>query len=170
HWSAVLAARGNDSQRARAALETLCRTYWYPLYAYVRRLGHSPHDTEDLIQGFFEQVIEKDYFASADQEKGRFRSFLLVALKRFMANQWNHQQTQKRGGATSSSPAATPAAAASAGVTPSAEERYTLEPTDNLTPDKLFDRRWALTLLETVLARLESESRQAGKAHHFERL
>src|SRR5262245_61167832 len=97
HWSVVQSARSPDSKHARAALEKLCRTYWYPLYAFVRRLGQSPHDAEDLIQGFFAQCIEKNYLHAADQHKGRFRSFLLIALKRFMANEWDRARTKKRG-------------------------------------------------------------------------
>src|SRR4029077_14283770 len=98
-WSVVLAARRNDSTRARAALETLCQTYWYPLYAFVRRLGHRPHDAEDMVQGFFERCLEKNYLGAAEQAKGRFRSFLLLALKRFMANEWDKARSRKRGGA-----------------------------------------------------------------------
>src|SRR5262245_12338606 len=98
HWSVVLAAGGSDSTRARDALEKLCQTYWYPLYAFVRRLGHGPHDSEDLVQAFFAQCLEKNYLGAADQAKGRFRSFLLIALKRFLANEWDKARTQKRGG------------------------------------------------------------------------
>ena len=141
-------------------MERLCQAYWYPLYAYVRRLGHSAHDSEDLIQGFFAQAIEKNYLASADQEKGRFRSFLLLALKRFMANEWHRNRALKRG---SGQPAISLDAL-------SAERRYALEPADGLSADKLFERRWALTLLETVLARLEAEQREAGRAKLFEEL
>ena len=160
HWSVVVAARGADSTAAGAAMERLCQAYWYPLYAYVRRLGHSAHDAEDLIQGFFAQAIEKNYLASADQEKGRFRSFLLLALKRFMANEWHRNRALKRG---SGQPAISLDAL-------SAERRYALEPVDGLSADKLFERRWALTLLETVLARLEAEQREAGRAKLFEEL
>ena len=88
HWSVVLNARAADSQQAKAALESLCRAYWYPLYAFVRRQGQSPHDAEDLIQGFFAQCIEKNYLHAADQQKGRFRSLLLIALKLYLANEW----------------------------------------------------------------------------------
>src|SRR5262245_46460310 len=97
HWSVVLGARAADSREARAALETLCSTYWYPLYAFVRRLGQDPHDAEDLVQAFFAQCLEKNYLASADRQKGRFRSFLLMALKRFLANEWDRARAHKRG-------------------------------------------------------------------------
>jgi RNA polymerase sigma factor (sigma-70 family) len=160
HWSAVLAAGGADSVDARAGLEKLCQTYWYPLYAYVRRLGHSAHDAEDLIQGFFAQALEKNYFAAADRSKGRFRSFLLVALKRFMANEWNRSRTGKRG--SGKPPISLDAL--------SAEQRYALEPGNELTADKLFERRWALTLLETVLNRLAAEQRRAGRRSQFDHL
>ena len=98
-WSVVLAAGGSESTRAGDALEALCRAYWYPLYAFVRRLGHSPHDAEDLVQAFFARCLEKNYLSAADRAKGRFRSFLLIALKRFLANEWDKARTRKRGGA-----------------------------------------------------------------------
>jgi RNA polymerase sigma-70 factor (ECF subfamily) len=154
HWSVVLNARAADSQQAKAALETLCRAYWYPLYAFVRRLGHSPHDAEDLIQGFFAQCIEKDYLRAADQHKGRFRSFLLIALKRFLANEWDRARTRKRGGDR-------------VVISLDAEERYAAEPVETGSPDKLYERRWALTLLENVLAHLQSEQAAAGRSGIF---
>src|SRR5258706_14115291 len=98
HWSAVLAAKDMASPDSAAALEGLCRTYWYPLYAFVRRQGHSPSDAQDLTQEFFARLLEKGYLRAADREKGRFRTFLLVALKRFLANEWDRARTQKRGG------------------------------------------------------------------------
>jgi RNA polymerase sigma factor (sigma-70 family) len=157
HWSVVLAAGQSDSTRSRAALETLCRAYWYPLYAFVRRLGHSPHDAEDLVQGFFAQCLEKGYLEAADRSKGRFRSFLLMALKRFLANEWDKARARKRGGAF-------PPISLDA-VT--AEERYALEPSDLRSPDRLFERRWALTLLENVLNRLAAEQAAANRADAF---
>jgi len=160
HWSVVLAARGADSTRGRAALERLCQTYWYPLYAFVRRLGQDPHDAEDLVQGFFEQCLAKNYFEAADQAKGRFRSFLLLALKRFMANEWDKARTRKRGGGA-------PTVALDALT---AEERYALEPADRLSADRLFERRWALTLLEKVLDRLREEQVAANRGTAFEQL
>jgi RNA polymerase sigma-70 factor (ECF subfamily) len=160
HWSVVLAAGRGDSTRSRAALENLCRNYWYPLYAFVRRLGHSAHDAEDLVQSFFAVCLEKNYLGAAEQAKGRFRSFLLVALKRFLANEWDKARAQKRGGshATVSLDSFT------------AEQRYALEPADRLSADKLFDRRWALTLLEQVVMRLRAEQVAAGKLEQFEQL
>lgn len=160
HWSVVRAAGGSGSTRARAALETLCRAYWYPLYAFVRRLGHAPHDAEDVVQGFFAQCLEKNYLGAADQAKGRFRSFLLIALKRFLANEWDKAHTRKRGGGTR--PISLDAL--------TAEQRYALEPADRLSADRLFERRWALTLLDTVLARLRDEQVAAGRLEAFELL
>jgi RNA polymerase sigma-70 factor (ECF subfamily) len=160
HWSLVLAAGRTDSTRARQALESLCQTYWYPLYAFVRRLGHSPHDAEDLVQAFFAQCLGKNYLAAADQDRGRFRSFLLLALKRFLANEWDKSRARKRGGSAPAVPldALTP------------EQRYALEPADHLTPDRLFERRWALTLLEKVLSRLRGEHAEAGRSAAFDAL
>jgi RNA polymerase sigma factor (sigma-70 family) len=160
HWSLVLAAGRSDSTQARAALETLCRAYWYPLYAFVRRLGHTPHDAEDVVQGFFALCLEKNYLSAADQAKGRFRSFLLVALKRFLANEWDKRHTRKRGGGTP--PISLDAL--------TAEQRYALEPADRLSADRLFERRWALTLLDTVLARLREEQAAADCLQVFELL
>ncbi|HTD85912.1 MAG TPA: sigma-70 family RNA polymerase sigma factor [Candidatus Binatia bacterium] len=157
HWSVVLNARALDSKTAKTALESLCRAYWYPLYAFVRRLGHSPHDAEDLIQGFFAQCIEKDYLRAADQEKGRFRSFLLVALKRFLGNQWDRVRALKRGGDRQI-------------ISLDAELRYAAEPAEALSPDKLFERRWALTLLENVLSKLQAEQAAAGRLNIFSEL
>lgn len=157
HWSVVLNARAADSQKAKAALESLCRAYWYPLYAFVRRQGQSPHDAEDLIQGFFAQCIEKNYLHTADKQKGRFRSFLLIALKRFLANEWDRARTRKRGGDRQI-------------ISLDAEERYAAEPADSLTPDKLFERRWALTLLENVLEKLKVEQAAAGRSAIFTEL
>jgi RNA polymerase sigma-70 factor (ECF subfamily) len=160
HWSVVVAAGGGDSTRARAALEKLCRNYWYPLYAFVRRRGHSAEDAEDLVQSFFAVCLEKNYIGAAEQAKGRFRSFLLMSLKRFLANEWDKARAQKRGGSH---------------VTVSldglaAEERYALEPADSLSADKLFDRRWALTLLDQVVTRLRDEQVASGKLELFEQL
>jgi RNA polymerase sigma-70 factor (ECF subfamily) len=157
HWSVIVSARAPDSKTAKAALESLCSTYWYPLYAFVRRLGYSPHDAEDLIQGFFAQCIEKDYLRAADQDKGRFRSFLLLALKRFLANEWDRARTRKRGGDRQI-------------ISLDAEERYAAEPAESLTPDKLFERRWAMTLLENVLAKLKTEQAAAGRLAIFTEL
>lgn len=160
HWSVVLAARGGDSTRARAALEALCKTYWYPLYAFARRLGQSPHDAEDSVQGFFVICLEKNYLAAAEQAKGRFRSFLLLALKRFLAKERDKSRARKRGGGQRP--------IALDGL--SAEQRYALEPAEPLSADKLFERRWALTLLEQVLSRLREELAGAGRLEAFEQL
>lgn len=160
HWSVVLAAGQSDSTRALRALEKLCRAYWYPLYAFVRRLGHTPHDSEDLVQAFFAQCLEKNYLGAADQAKGRFRSFLLIALKRFLANEWDKTRARKRGGG----------ATAISLDSLTAEQRYALEPAEQLSADRLFERRWALTLLENVLARLREEQVAGGKESSFELL
>jgi RNA polymerase sigma factor (sigma-70 family) len=160
HWSVVLAAGRGDSTRASAALEKLCRNYWYPLYAFVRRLGHGAHDAEDLVQSFFAICLEKNYLGTADQTKGRFRSFLLIALKRFLANEWDKARTLKRGGKQTSISLDSLAA----------EQRYALEPVDHLSADKLFERRWALTLLDQVVARLRDEQAASGKLEQFEQL
>ena len=160
HWSVVLAAGRGDSTRATAALEKLCRNYWYPLYAFVRRLGHSAPDAEDLVQSFFAVCLEKNYLGAAEQAKGRFRSFLLMALKRFLANEWDKARAQKRGGTHTT---------VSLDVL-TAEQRYALEPADSLSADKLFDRRWALTLLDQVVTRLQDEQAAMGKADQFEQL
>ena len=160
HWSVVLSAGRGDSSGAQAALQTLCRTYWYPLYAFVRRQGHTAPDAEDLVQGFFARCLEKHYLRNAEQAKGRFRSFLLLALKRFLANEWDRAQTRKRGGGQ-------PLVALD-GLSP--EQRYAQEPANQLSPDKLFERRWALTLLERVLVRLRAEQAAAGRLAVFEAL
>lgn len=146
--------------RGEEALEKLCRAYWYPLYAFVRRLGHDSHDAQDLVQSFFAICLEKNYLGGADRNRGRFRTFLLVALKRFLANAYDKAVAQKRGGAQLH--------IALDGLT--AEQRYALEPADHLSPEKLFERGWALALLEQVLDRLESEQRAAGRGAVFEQL
>jgi RNA polymerase sigma factor (sigma-70 family) len=160
HWSVVLSARQKDSPQSAAALETLCRTYWYPLYAYVRRQGQSPHDAQDLTQGFFARLLQKDYLKAAAREKGRFRTFLIVALKRFLANEWDHDRAQKRGGGQ-------PVLSLD---TELAEERYRIEPVEGATADRIYERRWALTLLDRTMTRLREEFVVAGKAEEFKRL
>ncbi len=160
HWSVVLSAREKDSPRSFAALETLCRNYWYPLYAFVRRQGHSQHDAQDLTQEFFARLLQKDYLQAAAREKGRFRTFLIVALKRFLANEWDRARAQKRGGGQ----------VLAALDTSAAEHRYLAEPASEPSPDRIYDRRWALTLLEQTMARLRHEFGEAGKAHQFEHL
>lgn len=160
HWSVVVAAGRGDSEPRRVALQQLCLAYWYPLYAFARRLGHQPHDAEDLVQSFFVACLEKNYLGVADQGKGRFRSFLLVALKRFLANERDKALARKRGGAQ--------VHVALDALT--AEQRYALEPADRLSADKLYERRWALTLLDRVVARLQAEQAAAGRGAVFEQL
>jgi RNA polymerase sigma-70 factor (ECF subfamily) len=138
----------------------LCRAYWYPLYAFVRRQGVTPEDAQDLTQAFFERLIEKNFLADVQREKGRFRSFLLAALKHFLANEWDKSRAQKRGGGAVHVPI----------DTASDETRYGLEPAHLDTPEKLFERRWAITLLDRVLERLRDEHVKAGKAEWFEQL
>jgi RNA polymerase sigma factor (sigma-70 family) len=160
HWSVVLSARDQDSPQAAAALEKLCRTYWYPLYAYVRRQGQDEPSAKDLTQEFFACLLQKKRLNQVQREKGRFRSFLLASMKHFLADEWDKAQAQKRGG----------------GQTllslddDTAEDRYRIEPADNMTADKLFEQRWALTLLDQAKARLKEEYAQAGKAGFYERL
>jgi RNA polymerase sigma factor (sigma-70 family) len=159
HWSVVLSARDEHASKSEPALEALCRMYWPPLYAFVRRQGRSPHDAQDLTQEFFARLLEKEYLKSVAQEKGRFRTFLLVALKRFLANEWDRQHAQKRGGAALIVP-----------MDPElAESRFGAEPA-HLQPDQLFDRQWAVTLLERTMARLRDEYVSTGRAKLFELL
>ena len=142
------------------ALEELCRTYWYPLYVYVRRQTSTREDAEDLTQAFFARFLEKNYLAALNSERGRFRAFLLAAIKHFLANEWDRANRQKRGG----------------GVTlvsldwRDADTRYQIDPPDNLSPDKLYDRAWAVTMLERVIARLRDENTNEGKAGLFGQL
>jgi RNA polymerase sigma-70 factor (ECF subfamily) len=158
-WTIVLAARG-DAREAQNALAQLCETYWYPLYAFVRRQGRNPHDAQDLTQGFFAKLLEKGWLDDVDRNKGRFRSFLLASMRHFLANERDHAQAQKRGGGHSILSL----------DKDNAESRYAMEPVDNATPEKIFDRRWALTLLEQVLARLRTEFSAAGKSALFDEL
>jgi RNA polymerase sigma factor (sigma-70 family) len=159
HWSVVLAARDPNSPQSAQALEELCRAYWYPLYAHVRSLGNSPHDAEDLTQAFFARLLEKNYLEVAQRERGRFRTFLLMALKRFLANEWDRARAQKRGGGLGPVPLETDVA----------EQRYQTE-AGGLPADKMFERRWAVALLAQTMARLRAEFEQAGKHAEFERL
>jgi RNA polymerase sigma-70 factor (ECF subfamily) len=161
HWSVVLAAAGRaDSTHARDALERLCRNYWLPIYAFIRRQGHGPHDAQDLTQEFFARLLERNYLAGVDREKGRFRSFLLASVKHFLANNRDKAQAQKRGGGRV--PISIDAAAA--------ENSFGHEPLDVVTAEKIFERRWALALLEQVLRRLRDEYVRDGKEKHFEQL
>jgi RNA polymerase sigma factor (sigma-70 family) len=144
-WTVVRAAGRDSSPQARRALEELCRTDWYPLYAYVRRRGYEAHEAEDLTQDFFARLLAKNYLADVEREKGKFRSFLLASLKHFLANEWDKAHAQKRGGGQ-------------AIVSLDAETRYRSEPANELSADKLLDRQWAVALLDLVLARLEAET------------
>jgi RNA polymerase sigma-70 factor (ECF subfamily) len=155
-----VSAQRKDSPETTQALEQLCRAYWYPLYAHVRRAGHSPADAEDLTQAFFARLIAKDWLAVADRERGRFRSFLLGSLKHFLANEWDKARAGKRGGRVQIISL----------DAPTGENRLQHEPVAPGSPDQEFDRRWALALLDAVLARLAAEHHAAGKAAQFERL
>jgi len=157
HWSAVLAAGDASSPRAQAALEALCRAYWYPLYAYVRRKGYAADDAQDLTQEFFARLLARNYLNVADRNKGKFRSYLLGSLEHFLARQWTKAHAQKRGGGQ---------AVLSLDQT-DAENRYLLEPTHELTPEKIFDRRWATTLLDHAMARLREECAANHKGDLF---
>ncbi len=159
-WNVVRAAGRRDSPQSDAALAQLCRLYWYPLYVFVRRSGHGPEDAQDLTQEFFARLMEKSYLEAANPEKGKFRSFLLVALKRFLANEWDRAHRNKRGGGRQ-------VLSLSEGDT---EFRYRTEPADPMTPEKAYERRWAMTVLDEVLVRLEAELVAAGKRRTFEEL
>jgi RNA polymerase sigma factor (sigma-70 family) len=160
HWSVVLAAGQASSPDSEAALEKLCRSYWQPLYGYVRRQGHSPEDAQDLTQDFFARLLRKQYLSCADRERGKFRTFLLTSLKHFLVNEWEKSRAQKRG---SGRPIVSLDLEASEG-------HFQAEPAEAATPEKIFEKRWALTLLEHVLARLEQEFAANDKAAQFERL
>lgn len=160
HWSVVLAAGQGAGPEVEAALEKLCQTYWYPLYAYARRQGKNPHDAQDLTQGFFAHFLEKDYFRLADREKGKFRSFLLTALKRYLVNEYDRSNTRKRGGGKLHI----------ALDTATAEELYSFEAGAESNVDKLYDRNWALTVLEQARNRLKEEYAKEGKAERYEQL
>jgi RNA polymerase sigma factor (sigma-70 family) len=153
----VLTAGRNDTTRAHEALSHLCETYWYPLYAYVRRRGHSPEDAQDLTQEFFARLLEHNWLAQADQARGRFRTFLLTAMARFLANEWDKVRALKRGGGLPTLPL----------QLDTAETRYGVEPADTRTPEQAFERRWAITLLGQVLRRLETEQQAEGKSAQF---
>jgi RNA polymerase sigma-70 factor (ECF subfamily) len=160
HWSVVLTAAGSDTPRAQAALGQLCRIYWYPIYHFVRRQGHSMHDAQDFTQEFFARLLEKNWIAHADQSRGRFRSFLLLVLKRFLAGEWHKATAQKRGGVRQSLPLPLDAA----------ETRYAQEPADTSTPEQAFEKQWALALLETVLRDLRAEYEHSGRGRLFQAL
>jgi RNA polymerase sigma factor (sigma-70 family) len=158
HWSVVLAAKDRNSPQSQEALETLCRTYWYPLYVFARRQGHQPPDAQDLTQEFFVRLLQKDYLDAVERERGRFRTFLIMAFKRFLANEWDRNRAQKRGGGRTPLP-----------LDPELiENRYQEEASVEMTADLAFDRHWAVTLLDQALARLRDEQCQQGKGAEFE--
>jgi len=159
HWSVVLAAQG-ESDAAREALEKLCRIYWWPLYGFVRRNGYKPEEAQDLTQGFFALLLERRDLDVVRREKGRLRSYLLVSLKNFLGKARRREFAVKRGEGR-------PLVSLDELLT---RERADLEPADSLTADRIYERRWALTLLEQVLARLESEYQSAGNATLFDHL
>jgi RNA polymerase sigma-70 factor (ECF subfamily) len=160
HWSLILHAQDTSSPLAAAALERLCRAYWYPLYVFVRRQGEGEESAKDLTQGFFARLLEKRYLAQVQREKGKFRCFLLTSLKHFLSDERDKARALKRGG----------------GQTlvslddSTGEERYRLEPADAMDAEKLFERRWALTLLEQARARVREEYLESGKATLYDRL
>jgi RNA polymerase sigma factor (sigma-70 family) len=160
HWSVVLTAgRLNDTTRVHAALENLCQTYWPPLYAYVRRRGYSSEDAQDLTQAFFARLLERNAVAAVAPEKGRFRSFLLASLNHFLSDEWDKVRAQKRGGGKVISI-----------DLQSAETQLGEIPVENFTPEKAFEHRWAITLLEQVYQRLGAEYRSQGKGALFDTL
>ncbi|HEY3392524.1 MAG TPA: sigma-70 family RNA polymerase sigma factor [Lacipirellulaceae bacterium] len=160
HWSVVLAAGGRIAPAASQALEQLCEGYWYPVYAYVRRRVPDVHQAQDLTQAFFEQLLERRALEAADPERGRFRAFLLTACKRFLINEWHKDRAAKRGG----------------GQRPlsfdfdSGESKLGLVAADTLTPDELYDQKWAITLLERVMDQLRAEYAAKQRLPHFETL
>ena len=157
-WSLVLGARDRDRLEARAALAELCRAYWYPIYAFIRRKGRDLNDAEDLTQAYFARLLEKGVIAAADQGKGRFRTFLRTDCQHFLIDE--HRRRSARGGT---------ARPISIDVR-DAEGRYRVEPADDMTPDRLFDRAWAMTVLDRVLERLAAEFAAKGRAEVFDRL
>lgn len=159
-WSLVLAAGSDDSSAARAALATLCETYWYPLYAYVRRHGTNAEDARDLTQGFLTSLLERRDFEHLRQERGRFRAFLLASLKHFISNDAARRRTEKRGGGITLLPLSFD----------EAEGRYRVEPEESATPETLYERRWALTVIERVLGQLRREWEATGRGSEFDEL
>lgn len=158
-WTLVVAAGDPDRKGARLALVSLCENYWYPLYAWLRRRGHSADEAQDLTQEFFVRVLEGRYLDRADPDKGRFRSFILTSLKFFVADEEDRQRARKRGGGA---------------IVPlefsSGEERYQREPSHDETPERIFERRWALSVLDRVVEKLREEFVRHGRPEHFERL
>lgn len=160
HWSVVVAARDLSAPDAQAALARLCQTYWYPLYCCVRRHGRSPEDAQDLTQAFFEKLIQRNQISLADRERGRFRTFLLRSLENFLRNEHEKATTRKRGGGQ----------CLVSWDAQSAEDRYASEPSTDLAPDQLFERRWASTLIAGTLSRLRKELLMTGRGELFDQL
>ena len=160
HWTVVLAAGQRHTPQSDGALEELCRTYWFPLYAYVRRRGHTKEDAEDLVQAFFARFLEKNYLAGLNAERGRFRAFLLASLKHFLINEWKKARRLKRGGGEK----------LLALDWETADTQFQVAATDEPSPDKAFDREWALALLAKVIERLQQECAAEGKAQLFAQL
>ena len=160
HWSVVLLAAESQSVEADSALEHLCRTYWYPLYAYVRRQGHSVDDAQDLTQSFFARLLERKYLSLADPQRGRFRTFLLSSLKNFLITEWEKSRALKRGGVHTHF----------SWDEQDAENRYLAEPVDGLTPERIYEKRWAVTLLEQVMTRLRQHYAADNKSALFDAL
>jgi RNA polymerase sigma factor (sigma-70 family) len=159
HWSLVAAARdGGESGMQRKALEQLCRTYWQPLYWFVRRKGHSDEDARDLTQGFFEQFIGKSYIDGVDADRGRFRTWLLTAMSRYLINEWDRSRRRKRGGDVQFVPLDGPLAESEIGIAPG----------DHRTPERIYEQQWVQALLAKVLQRLRSEAVEAGREPHFD--
>lgn len=159
-WSRVVTAAGRDAPEAREALAALCQAYWYPIYAYIRHRGHTPEQAQDLTQDFFAYILERGLIAMADPARGRFRSFLRTVCARQLADHRDRHNAAKRGGGRSPLP-----------IDPGdAERRYACEPAHELTPERIFDRTWALTLLARVVERLRREYDDAGRSERFEEL
>src|SRR5215472_8109700 len=158
-WTLVVAAGDPHEKEARSALVSLCENYWYPLYAYLRRRGHPADQAQDLTQGFFIRMLEGRYLDRVDPEKGRFRSFLLASLKFFVADEADRLRAHKRGGGKVVSLEFS-----------SGEERYQREPAHDETPERIFERRWALSVLDRVVEKLRNEFVHHGRPEHFERL
>lgn len=160
HWSVVLATGGSDREKAHEALEQLCAAYWYPLYVFARRQGYDAAESEDLTQEFFARLLQRNDLAEVNPKRGRFRSFLLASFKHLLANEYHRQQTEKRGGL----------AILVSLEREEPETRYRLEPADPVTPETLFERRWALTVLERAVERVREEYAVSEKADLFEAL
>jgi RNA polymerase sigma-70 factor (ECF subfamily) len=159
-WTLVRAAAGSSSAGSSEALSKLCQGYWHPVYAFIRRLGYDREQSQDLTQGFFTRLIERNYLMTTDRERGRFRSFLLTSVKHFLANEWDRENAMKRGGRQAH--VAMDLAEAEGWITSATVERST--------PESLFERRWALSVLENVMVKMRAEFAQAGKSREFDRM